>query len=178
MQRRPWSASSVDSFYARLRAAASAGSSSPLLILPSAADADSLCAVRVLAHPRSAASSSTGARTATSAGSPPAATAFVVDSHRPVHLHNLCAHNDRVVVLFTADDEHTADLSYDFDLSSLADASDLAAEGTPTTTSASPPRRTTTTQMPRSQTPTPRTAAAGGSGGGSPTTRRRKAATP
>ncbi|CAL4989846.1 unnamed protein product [Urochloa decumbens] len=155
----------VDSFYARLRAAAAAaaGSSSPLLILPSAADADSLCAVRALAHVLSADSirfsiypvaSAARARdllasfSATSAAAPlccvlvnwgahrdlrgllpPAATAFVVDSHRPIHLHNLCAHNDRVVVLFTADDEHTADLSYDFDLSSLADASDLAVEG-------------------------------------------------
>ncbi|CAL4904466.1 unnamed protein product [Urochloa decumbens] len=155
----------VDSFYARLRtaAAAAAGSSSPLLILPSAADADSLCAVRALAHVLSADSirfsiypvaSAARARdllasfSASSAAAPlccvlvnwgahrdlrgilpPAATAFVVDSHRPIHLHNLCAHNDRVVVLFTADDEHTADLSYDFDLSSLADASDLAAEG-------------------------------------------------
>ncbi|RCV36760.1 hypothetical protein SETIT_8G007000v2 [Setaria italica] len=152
----------VDSFYARLRsAAAAAGSSSPLLILPSAADADSLCAVRALAHVLSADSirfsiypvaSAARARdllasfSATTAplccvlvnwGAhrdlrgilPHAATAFVVDSHRPVHLHNLSAHNDRVVVLFTSDDEHTADLSYDFDLSSLADASDLAAEG-------------------------------------------------
>ncbi|CAN6348847.1 unnamed protein product [Urochloa humidicola] len=153
----------VDSFYARLRAAtAAAGSSSPLLILPSAADADSLCAVRALAHVLSADSirfsiypvaSAARARDLLASFSssaaaaplccvlvnwgahrdlrgllPPAATAFVVDSHRPIHLHNLCAHNDRVVVLFTADDEHTADLSYDFDLSSLADASDLAAE--------------------------------------------------
>ncbi|KAF8775997.1 hypothetical protein HU200_003986 [Digitaria exilis] len=156
----------VDSFYARLRAAAAsasaAGSSSPLLILPSAADADSLCAVRALAHVLSADSirfsiypvaSAAAARDllasfSTSSSSslclllvnwgahrdlrgilPPAATAFVVDSHRPVHLHNLCARNDRVVVLFTADDEQTADLSYDFDLSALADASDLDAEG-------------------------------------------------
>jgi len=139
-------------------AAAAAGSSSPLLILPSAADADSLCAVRVLAHVlsadsirfsiypvASAASASAllasfasaplclvlvnwGAHRDLRALLPPAATAFVVDSHRPVHLHNLCARNDRVVVLFTADDEHTADLSYDFDLSALADASDLAAD--------------------------------------------------
>ncbi|KAF8707213.1 hypothetical protein HU200_030462 [Digitaria exilis] len=151
----------VDSFYARLRAAASAsaaGSSSPLLILPSAADADSLCAVRALAHVLSADSirfsiypvaSAAAARDLLASFSsssclllvnwgahrdlcgilPPAATAFVVDSHRPVHLHNLCARNDRVVVLFTADDEQTADLSYDFDLSALADASDLDAEG-------------------------------------------------
>jgi cell division control protein 45 len=160
----------VDSFYSRLRAAAAAAaagssssSSSPLLILPSAADADSLCAVRALAHVLSADSirfsvypvaSAARARDllasfSSSSAAPlccvlvnwgahrdlrgvlphAAATAFVVDSHRPVHLHNLCARNDRVVVLFTDDDERTADLSYDFDLSSLADASDLAAEG-------------------------------------------------
>jgi cell division control protein 45 len=153
----------VDSFYSRLRAtatAAGAASSSPLLILPSAADADSLCALRVLTHVLSADSirfsvypvaSAAAAATLLSSFSadhplclllvnwgahrdlravlPPAATAFVVDSHRPIHLHNLCAVNDRVVVLFTADDEHTADLSYDFDVSSLADASDLAAQG-------------------------------------------------
>ncbi|XP_062197104.1 uncharacterized protein LOC133900041 [Phragmites australis] len=151
----------VDSFYSRLRAAASdAASSSPLLILPSAADADSLCALKVLAHVLSAdsirfsiypvASSAAAASLLASFSSnsplclllinwgahrdlrallPPAATAFVVDSHRPLHLRNLCAANDRVVVLFTADDEHTADLSYDFDVSSLADASDLATEG-------------------------------------------------
>lgn len=42
----------VESFYARLRSttATAAVSSSPLLILPSVADVDSLCAVRVLAH--------------------------------------------------------------------------------------------------------------------------------
>ncbi|KAM0869336.1 hypothetical protein ACQ4PT_040744 [Festuca glaucescens] len=56
---------------------------------------------------------------------PRGSTAFVVDSHHPVHLRNLAAGNDRVVVLFTADDERAADLSYDFDVSSLADASDL-----------------------------------------------------
>ena len=160
----------VDAFYARLRstAAAAAGSSSsaPVLILPSAADADSLCTVRALAHVLAADSvrfsvypvaSAAAARAllasfsaSASASSPlclvlvnwgahwdlvraavlpDTATAFVVDSHRPVHLHNLCARNDRVVVLFTADDEQAADLSYDFDLAALADASDLAAEG-------------------------------------------------
>ncbi|CAM0874416.1 unnamed protein product [Alopecurus aequalis] len=162
---------SADSFYARLRAAAlaaaaaSTASSSPLLILPSAADADSLCALRVLTHVLSADSvrfsvypvASTSAAAELLASFSPAAasshplcvllinwgarcdllravlplgsTAFVVDSHRPVHLRNLAAGNDRVVVLFTADDEHAADLSYDFDVSSLADASDLTAEG-------------------------------------------------
>ncbi|KAK1647315.1 hypothetical protein QYE76_065120 [Lolium multiflorum] len=156
----------ADSFYARLRAAAvaaaaaSSASSSPLLILPSAADADSLCALRILAHVLSADSlrfsvypvaSTAAAADLLASFSPDAAapplcvllinwgarcdllrgllprgsTAFVVDSHRPVHLRNLAAGNHRVVVLFTADDERAADLSYDFDVSSLADASDL-----------------------------------------------------
>ncbi|KAL5224225.1 hypothetical protein ABZP36_010864 [Zizania latifolia] len=153
----------VDSFYARLRAAAAAAASdasSPLLILPSAADADALCALKVLTHVLSAdsirfsiypvASAAAAASLLASLSAsqplclllinwgavcdlravlPPAATAFVVDSHRPVHLHNLCRANDRAVVLFTTDDEHTADLSYDFDVSSLADASDLSAQG-------------------------------------------------
>lgn len=55
----------------------------------------------------------------------PAARVFVVDSHRPIHLHNLSEQNDRVVVLFTLDDEHQADLAYDFDVSALANASQL-----------------------------------------------------
>ncbi|KAM7463205.1 hypothetical protein LguiA_031326 [Lonicera macranthoides] len=50
---------------------------------------------------------------------------FVVDSHRPIHLHNLSDQNDRVVVLYTMDDENQADLAYDFDVSALASASDL-----------------------------------------------------
>ncbi|KAL3828915.1 hypothetical protein ACJIZ3_017717 [Penstemon smallii] len=50
---------------------------------------------------------------------------FVVDSHRPIHLHNLSDQNDRVVVLYTRDDENQADLTYDFDVSALANASDL-----------------------------------------------------
>ncbi|KAL2239221.1 cell division control protein 45 homolog [Sesamum indicum] len=55
----------------------------------------------------------------------PSARVFVVDSHRPIHLHNLSDQNDRVVVLYTRDDEHQADLAYDFDVSALANASDL-----------------------------------------------------
>ncbi|XP_061358323.1 uncharacterized protein LOC133302547 [Gastrolobium bilobum] len=47
---------------------------------------------------------------------------FVVDSHRPIHLHNLSDQNDSVVVLFTKDDEQQADLAYDFDLTALANA--------------------------------------------------------
>ncbi|CAA0834215.1 cell division cycle 45 [Striga hermonthica] len=50
---------------------------------------------------------------------------FVVDSHRPIHLHNLSDENDGVVVLYTKDDENQADLAYDFDVSALANASDL-----------------------------------------------------
>ncbi|KAJ8558259.1 hypothetical protein K7X08_005025 [Anisodus acutangulus] len=55
----------------------------------------------------------------------PLACVFVVDSHRPIHLHNLSDQNDRVVVLYTRDDEEQADLAYDFDVSALANASDL-----------------------------------------------------
>lgn len=55
----------------------------------------------------------------------PVACVFVVDSHRPIHLHNLSDQNDRVVVLYTMDDENQADLAYDFDVSALASASDL-----------------------------------------------------
>lgn len=55
----------------------------------------------------------------------PRASVFVVDSHRPIHLHNLSEQNDRVVVLYTLDDEHQADLAYDFDVSALANASEL-----------------------------------------------------
>ncbi|CAM8917311.1 unnamed protein product [Rhodiola kirilowii] len=58
----------------------------------------------------------------------PAARVFVVDSHRPIHLHNLSEENDRVVVLYTPEDEQQADLAYDFDVSALANASDLNSE--------------------------------------------------
>ncbi|XP_057507688.1 uncharacterized protein LOC130790681 [Actinidia eriantha] len=52
---------------------------------------------------------------------------FVVDSHRPIHLHNLSDENDRVVVLYTRDDEDQADLAYDLrvPVSALANASDM-----------------------------------------------------
>ncbi|KAJ4780107.1 Cell division control protein 45 [Rhynchospora pubera] len=53
---------------------------------------------------------------------------FVVDSHRPVHLHNLSEQNDRVVVLYTADDENQADLSYDFEISAVANCSNLESD--------------------------------------------------
>ncbi|CAI9776610.1 unnamed protein product [Fraxinus pennsylvanica] len=55
----------------------------------------------------------------------PSARVFVVDSHRPIHLHNLSSQNDRVVVLYAKEDEHQADLVYDFDVSSLANECDL-----------------------------------------------------
>uniref|UniRef100_A0A5B6YZP3 Cell division control protein 45 n=1 Tax=Davidia involucrata TaxID=16924 RepID=A0A5B6YZP3_DAVIN len=58
----------------------------------------------------------------------PSARVFVVDSHRPIHLHNLSDQNDRVVVLYTRDDEQQADLAYDFDVSALANASDLISD--------------------------------------------------
>ncbi|KAI4326375.1 hypothetical protein MLD38_031697 [Melastoma candidum] len=53
---------------------------------------------------------------------------FVVDSHRPIHLRNLSKGNNRVVVLYSKDDERLADLAYDFDVSVLADASPLDGE--------------------------------------------------
>lgn len=55
----------------------------------------------------------------------PAARVFVVDSHRPIHLHNLSKENDRVIVLYTSEDEQQGDLAYDFDVSVLANACDL-----------------------------------------------------
>ncbi|KAL5057594.1 hypothetical protein RYX36_029198 [Vicia faba] len=55
----------------------------------------------------------------------PNARIFVIDSHRPIHLHNLSDQNDAVVVLFTQEDEKQADLAYDFEfpLTALANAS-------------------------------------------------------
>nr|VDC82316.1 unnamed protein product [Brassica rapa] len=53
----------------------------------------------------------------------PKARVFVVDSHRPIHLHNLSDGNERVVVLHTDDDERQADLAYDFDVLKLANES-------------------------------------------------------
>ncbi|KAK7395439.1 hypothetical protein VNO78_15997 [Psophocarpus tetragonolobus] len=52
----------------------------------------------------------------------PHARVFVIDSHRPIHLRNLSDHNDAVVVLFTKEDERQSDLAYDFDLTTLANA--------------------------------------------------------
>ncbi|GMH02488.1 hypothetical protein Nepgr_004327 [Nepenthes gracilis] len=50
---------------------------------------------------------------------------FVVDSHRPIHLHNLSEKNSQVAVLYTLDDERQGDLSYDFDVSELSNVGDL-----------------------------------------------------
>ncbi|XP_074268775.1 cell division control protein 45 homolog [Silene latifolia] len=57
----------------------------------------------------------------------PSIRVFVVDSHRPIHLHNLSQENEEVVVLYTKDDEEQADLTYDFDfdVGQLANVSDL-----------------------------------------------------
>ncbi|CAN6443097.1 unnamed protein product [Victoria cruziana] len=55
----------------------------------------------------------------------PLARVFVIDSHRPIHLHNLSSQNAQVVVLYTRNDEAIADVSYGVDVSELADAVDL-----------------------------------------------------
>ncbi|XP_008807350.2 cell division control protein 45 homolog [Phoenix dactylifera] len=150
----------AESFYSRLHDAASASSSFPLLIFPSASDADSLCALKIVAHVLSSDSIRYSVYPVSSFGDieklaglnlrsshqpislllinwgchrdlrrilnpGPDARVFVIDSHRPVHLHNLSEQNDRVVVLYTREDEHQADLAYDFDVSALANASDL-----------------------------------------------------
>ncbi|XP_010251847.1 PREDICTED: cell division control protein 45 homolog [Nelumbo nucifera] len=154
----------VDSFYTRLREAASASalaSSSPLLIFPSTSDVDSLCALKIIFHVLESDSvryacypvssfkeihKYAGPDLCASSSKPisillinwgcqrdlqrvlnlgPAAQVFVVDSHRPIHLHNLSEQNDRVIVLYTQDDEQQADLAYDFDVSTVANASDL-----------------------------------------------------
>ncbi|XP_077240127.1 uncharacterized protein LOC143881026 [Tasmannia lanceolata] len=150
----------VESFYTRLRDAASASTSSPLLIFPSTSDVDSLCTLKIITHILSSDSvryacypvssfseidkfagpnlrsldepisillinwgSHRDLRRVLNLG--PVASVFVIDSHRPIHLHNLCEQNDRVVVLYTRDDEQQADLAYDFDISTVANASDL-----------------------------------------------------
>eukprot|EP01018_Ginkgo_biloba_P008156 Gb_40696 [translate_table: standard] len=50
---------------------------------------------------------------------------FVVDSHRPIHLHNLSDQNRQVFVLYTQEDENQADMAYDFDVTALANVTDL-----------------------------------------------------
>ncbi|KAB2022668.1 hypothetical protein ES319_D07G227300v1 [Gossypium barbadense] len=126
----------VESFCARLRAS----SLSPLLIFPSTSDVDSLCALKIIFHIlesdsvryscypvssfqeiREYAASELSSSSEEPLGS--AARVFVVDSHRPIHLHNLSDQNDQVVVLCTKDDERLADLAYDFEVMELANAS-------------------------------------------------------
>ncbi|XP_020584351.1 cell division control protein 45 homolog isoform X2 [Phalaenopsis equestris] len=150
----------VESFYALLRDAASASSFSPLLIFPSASDADSLCALRIITHILSSDSIRYSVYPVSSFGDienfaglnihssrerlslllinwgchrdlhrilklSSEVRVFVIDSHRPIHLHNLSRQNEQIIVLYTEDDEHHADLIYDFDVSALANASDL-----------------------------------------------------
>ncbi|XP_072996331.1 uncharacterized protein [Typha latifolia] len=150
----------IESFYSRLRDAASASSSSPLLIFPSASDADSLCALKIVTHVLSSDSIRYSVYPVSSFNEINRlvglnlrssnqclsvllinwgchrdlrrilnlgleARIFIIDSHRPIHLHNLSEQNDQVIVLYTQEDEQQADLAYDFDVSALANASDL-----------------------------------------------------
>lgn len=149
----------IESFYRRLRDAASASTSSPLLIFPSSSDTDSLCTLKIITHILSSDSVRYSVYPVSSSGEiekhagpslrsdnnvtlllinwgchrdirqilnlGPHIHVFVVDSHRPVHLHNLSEQNDQVIVLYTLEDENQADLVYDFDVSALANASDL-----------------------------------------------------
>ncbi|KAJ4825777.1 hypothetical protein Tsubulata_029396, partial [Turnera subulata] len=50
---------------------------------------------------------------------------FVVDSHRPIHLHNLSKRNESVVVLYTSGYEKMAGSGFDFEVSNLADMCNL-----------------------------------------------------
>ncbi|KAJ4823531.1 hypothetical protein Tsubulata_034053, partial [Turnera subulata] len=50
---------------------------------------------------------------------------FVVDSDRPIHLHNLSKRNESVVALYTSGDEKVAGLGFDFEVSNLADMCNL-----------------------------------------------------
>ncbi|KAG6476242.1 cell division control protein 45 homolog [Zingiber officinale] len=152
--------SKVEPFYARLRDAALASSSSPLLIFPSASDVDSLCALKIVTHVLSSDSILYSVYPVTSFNEVdeivtrnlrlldqhftlllinwgchrdlrrllnlgPEVHVFVIDSHRPIHLHNLNEQNEQVVVLYSQEDELQADLAYEFDVSALANASDL-----------------------------------------------------
>ncbi|KAJ0975594.1 hypothetical protein J5N97_017559 [Dioscorea zingiberensis] len=150
----------VRKFYGRMRDAVSAAAASPLLIFPSASDADSLCALKIITHvlssdsiryavyPVSSFHEIVGSRLLSPDQSATVllinwgchrdlrrlldlasseSRVFVIDSHRPIHLHNLSEQNDRVIVLHTPEDEDqpTLDLSEDIDVLALANASDL-----------------------------------------------------
>ncbi|PHT54194.1 hypothetical protein CQW23_08656 [Capsicum baccatum] len=93
---------SIESFYTRLRDSAS---TSPLPVFPSTSDVDSLCALKIIGH----------VLESDSVTPFPVLKRFIRDLNK----------NDRVIVLYTRDDEQQADLAYDFDVSALANASDL-----------------------------------------------------
>ncbi|WOL16167.1 hypothetical protein Cni_G24949 [Canna indica] len=143
-----WAAQHRPGSYGRLRDAVLASSSSPLLVFPSASDADSLCALKIVTHVLSSDSIRDSIHPVSSFGEinkfagdelhsdqsltlllinwgchrdirrflnlGPKVHVFVIDSHRPIHLHNLSEQNKHVV-LYTQEDEHQADLAYDFD---------------------------------------------------------------
>ena len=152
--------SSVKSFYTHLKDAANASSSSPVLIFPSATDADSLCALKIATHilasdslryscyPVSGFGDMDGVAGHNLQSDDQALTVllinwgcskdlrrllklgrnvkvFVVDSHRPIHLHNLSDENKHVFVLYTHADEDQADVAYDFHITELANKMDL-----------------------------------------------------
>eukprot|EP00250_Pteridium_aquilinum_P005165 c15300_g1_i1 orf=141-1943(-) len=147
-------------FYEGLRSCALAAPSSPVLIFPSTADTDALCALKIATHllaqdsirysvyPVASFSDihSLLASTFSAGGQPFVALLinwgcsrdlrrllrlssevriFVVDSHRPIHLHNLSEHNRQVTVLYSREDESQADMPYGFSLADLANACDL-----------------------------------------------------
>ena len=154
------------SFYSSLRSSALAASSSPLLIFPSTADTDSLCALKIATHLLAQDSirysvypvssfvdihSLIGASLSSLNGDNQPIVAllinwgssrdlrkslklgygvqiFVIDSHRPVHLHNLSNRNSQVTVLYTSEDESQSDLPYSFDLETLANSCDLSSD--------------------------------------------------
>lgn len=150
-------------FYEGLRSCALAAPSSPVLVFPSTADTDALCALKITTHllaqdsirysvypvasfgdihtligsTLSAEGKSVVALLINWGGSRDlrrllrlgsGVRVFVVDSHRPIHLHNLNERNRQVTVLFTKEDESQADIPYDFDLAALANACDLSSD--------------------------------------------------
>ncbi|KAI5069918.1 hypothetical protein GOP47_0014261 [Adiantum capillus-veneris] len=149
-------------FYEGLRSYALAAPSSPVLIFPSTADTDALCALKIATHLLAQDSirysvypvasfndihSLIG--TTLSTAEPfvallinwgcsrdlrrllklsPVGRIFVVDSHRPIHLHNLSARNRQVTVLYSGEDESQADIPYGFDLEALSKSCDLSSD--------------------------------------------------
>ncbi|MCO5574551.1 hypothetical protein L7F22_028339 [Adiantum nelumboides] len=149
-------------FYEGLRNCALAAPSSPVLIFPSTADTDALCALKIATHLLAQDSirysvypvasfndTHSFIGTTLSAGEPfvallinwgcsrdlrrllkisPEGRIFVVDSHRPIHLHNLSDRNRQVTVLYSREDESQADIPYGFDLEALSNSCDLSSE--------------------------------------------------